>query len=117
MKIKYLIAVVLVAATSAAHAQTNLNTRIGELKYELGFPTKETVDKLYNEMDFQRAVMAYQYAEPLVALNEMNVGLKKIDIFEGDIVVMQRFLDPNGVVLTGNNTTIYGMSFLDLVKA
>jgi len=116
MKIKYLIAVVLVAATSAAHAQTNLNTRIGQLKYEGGFPAKETVEKLYNEMDFQRAVMAYQYAEPLVALNEANVGLKKIGISEGDMTVMQRFLDPNGVCLTGNNTTIYGWSYLDLAK-
>src|SRR5437870_2997952 len=43
-----------------------VKTRIGELNYEAGFPTKETVEKLYSEMDFQRAVMAYQYAEPLV---------------------------------------------------
>lgn len=93
-----------------------VKTRIGELKYEAGFPSNETVEKLYNEMDFQRAVMAYQYAEPLVSLNENNEGLKKIGIYEGDLIVMQRFLDPNGVTLTGNDSTIYGFSFLDLAK-
>ncbi|MBD9448127.1 hypothetical protein [Rhizobium sp. RHZ01] len=30
-----------VAAVSAAHAQTNLNTAIGALNYENGYPTKE----------------------------------------------------------------------------
>jgi hypothetical protein len=104
------------AQAPTASPPSTVDTRFGQLKYEGGFPTKETVEKLYNEMDFQRAVMAYQYAEPLVALNEMNVGLKKIDVFEGEVLVVQRFLDPNGVVLTGNNTTIYGMSFLDLAK-
>ncbi|TMJ27028.1 MAG: DUF1254 domain-containing protein, partial [Alphaproteobacteria bacterium] len=104
------------AQAPTASPPSTVDTRIGQLKYEGGFPAKETVEKLYNEMDFQRAVLAYQYAEPLVALNEMNVGLKKIDVFEGDVVVMQRFLDPHGVVLTGNDSTIYGMSFLDLSK-
>src|SRR5436190_2106370 len=86
------------AQAPTASPPSTVDTRIGQLKYEGGFPAKETVEKLYNEMDFQRAVLAYQYAEPLVALNEMNVGLKKIDVFEGDVVVMQRFLDPHGVV-------------------
>ena len=53
---------------------TSVDTRIGKLNYEHGFPTAETVQKLYDEMDFQRAVMAYQYAEPLVAMNETVVG-------------------------------------------
>ena len=104
------------AQAPTASPPSTVDTRIGQLKYEGGFPTKETVEKLYNEMDFQRAVMAYQYAEPLVALNEVNVGIKKIGISEGDMAVVQRFLDPNGVALTGNNTTIYGWSFLDLAK-
>jgi hypothetical protein len=104
------------AQAPTASPPSTVDTSIGQLKYEAGFPTKETVSKLYNEMDFQRAVMAYQYAEPLVALNEVNVGIKKIGISEGDMAVVQRFLDPNGVALTGNNTTIYGWSFLDLAK-
>ena len=59
MKIKNLIVVALVAATSAAHAQTKLKTAIGDLNYEIGFPTTETSQKLYDEMDLQRACQAY----------------------------------------------------------
>ena len=36
--------------------QTTVNTRIGELKYENEYPSKETVSKLYDEIDFQRAL-------------------------------------------------------------
>ncbi len=102
--------------TTSASAPGTILTRIGDLSYEDGFPTKETVATLYDEMDFQRAVMAYQYAEPLVALNEMNVGFKQVGVLEGDLLLMERFLDPHGVTLTGNSTTIYGMAFLDLDK-
>jgi hypothetical protein len=102
--------------TQDLEAAETLNTRIGELKYEVGFPTKETVGKLYDEMDFRGAVTAYQYATSLVAYNEMNMGFKQIGVHEGDLILLERFLDPNGVALTGNNTTIYAMSFLDLAK-
>jgi len=44
-----------------------LETRIGQLRFEGGYPSNETVDKLYEEMDFQRAVQAYIWAIPLVS--------------------------------------------------
>ena len=103
------------AAQSGAPPQT-LKTRIGELNYEAGFPSGETVKQLYDELDFQRAVLAYQYAEPLVAMNELNVGLQQIGGHEGDWYLLQHFLDPHGLALTGNSTTIYAMAFLDLKK-
>jgi hypothetical protein len=47
-----------------------LDTRIGELSFESGYPTDETVQKLYDEMDFQRAAQAYIWGVPAVGLNE-----------------------------------------------
>ncbi len=45
---------------SLAQAQETVQTRIGPLSFthgfQTGYPTKETVDKLYEELDFQRAV-------------------------------------------------------------
>ena len=35
------------------------DTRIGTLSFEKGFPTEETTRKLFDEMDYQRAVQAY----------------------------------------------------------
>ena len=48
----------LLALRTATHAQP-VSTRSGKLDFELGVPTKETVTKLYDEMDFQRACQLY----------------------------------------------------------
>ena len=46
-------------------------TRIGKLEFTHdfanGFPTHATVDKLYDEIDFQRACQAYLWALPIVS--------------------------------------------------
>jgi hypothetical protein len=40
-----------------------VDTRIGKLDFELGVPTKATVEKLYDEMDFERAVQCYLWGD------------------------------------------------------
>jgi hypothetical protein len=36
-----------------------VNTRLGPLTLENGYPSKATAAKLYDELDFQRATQAY----------------------------------------------------------
>ena len=55
---------------SLVSAQETLDTHIGKLTFESGYPSKETVSKLYDEMDFQRASQAYLWGIPAVGLNE-----------------------------------------------
>lgn len=101
-------------ASAAGRPATIKRTRIGELHYDAGFPTADTVRKLHDELDFQRAVLAYQYVDTLVAMNEPNIALKEMSGRELAFYVWQDFLDSHGIVLTGNSTTIYASSFLDL---
>ncbi len=102
------------AQQSQEPAPHEVETRIGTLEYEAGFPTEETVEKLYDELDFQRAVLAHEYADNLVSFFSMNYGMKNIGGAEGTQVIWENFLDPAPLILTGNDTTIYGMNFLDL---
>ncbi len=44
-----------------------VETRLGTLKFFDGFPDKATVEKLYDNLDFQRAVQAYLLALPPVS--------------------------------------------------
>ena len=74
------------SAGSIANAQTKtVDTRVGKLMFELGVPTKESVTKLYDEIDFQRACQAYIWSLPLVAskqlrrANEINAGARDGD--------------------------------------
>ena len=95
---------------------SRIETRMGSLDYKAGFPTSETVERLYNEMDYQRAVLAHQLSDNLVSFYSMHTGVRdsvkgsKI----GNLAIWENFLDTKADVLTGNDTTIYGMAYLDL---
>ena len=58
---------VLLALTLPAKVES-YETRIGELEFTHdfanGYPTNATVEKIFDEMDFQRAVQAYLWAIP-----------------------------------------------------
>ena len=88
-----------------------VNTRIGTLEFENGYPRDDTVKKLYNELDFQRAVQAYLWGLPMVEMAEWQKAQK--DIFKAgsnDFVTYQNFTQKLGI-LTANATTPYMMAF------
>jgi hypothetical protein len=91
-----------------------VKTRIGKLNFDKGFPTDETVEKLYDEMDFQRAVQAYLWGLPMVEMAEWQKAQK--DIFKAgpnDFVTYLDFKQKLGI-LTANATTPYMMAFPNL---
>jgi hypothetical protein len=111
---------VLALATTGVRAE-DIDTRIGKLSFTHdfanGYPTKETVEKLFDERDFQRAVQTYLWALPMVSVGEVEDVLMGVpgaahgDIFRADTVpAIRRFL-------TGNATTPYLMTWLNLAKS
>ena len=91
--------------------------RIGALRYELGFPTPETSRKLYDEMDFQRAVQAYLWGYPAVSFESIRLTAKQdLGMDFNDLGIADNFVDPNSVWLTANDTTIYAFVNLDVAQ-
>jgi hypothetical protein len=82
-------------------------TRIGQLRFEGGYPSNETVDKLYEEMDFQCAVQAYIWAIPLVSFAQWQEQHENVfGAQDGDPVLYVSYQDKLGL-LTVNTTTPY----------
>src|SRR5271156_1433413 len=80
------------------HMSEIINTRIGPLSFTHdfanGYPTKETVERLYDERDFQRACQVYLWALPMVAAGEIeHVYMQAPDVAHGDIVSLVEFPD------------------------
>jgi len=94
-----------------------LSTRIGRLAFHhdfaKGYPTKETVDKLYDERDFQRACQAYLWALPAVAFAQMQHGQATFGATNGVLAEIVGFDDRLGI-LTPNATTPYYLAFAEL---
>jgi hypothetical protein len=95
-----------------------IETRIGTLEFTHdfanGYPTDATIDKLYNERDFQRACQAYLWSLPAVAFTSFQHGLtKELGARNGQIVSLLSY-EAKRSVLTANATTPYYLGFADL---
>ena len=94
-----------------------IDTRIGELTFEHGYPSRESVETLFNAMDFQRATQAYIWALPIVSMAEWQaVHEEQFDAQNGDIVVYKTTEEKLGI-LTANATTPYVIAFNDLGRS
>jgi hypothetical protein len=104
------------AASAPGQGQT-ASTRIGELQFTHdfanGYPTKETVEKLYDERDFQRACQAYLWSIPAVSFAQWQHGQASFGAGNGDIAAILSYGDRLGI-LTPNATTPYYIVFDDL---
>jgi len=95
-----------------------IETRIGTLEFTHdfanGYPTDATVQRLYDERDFQRACQAYLWALPAVAFTAWQRGVTKdLGAQNGQIVAILSYEARRGI-LTANATTPYYLGFADL---
>jgi hypothetical protein len=109
--------VTLVVFAASATAQETKDTRIGKLTFESGYPSEQSVKKLYDEMDFQRACQAYLWGIPAVGMNEWRKA--HFDVFKaknGEMLSYLDFAEKLGI-LTPNFTTPYIVTLVDLEKS
>ena len=97
---------------------TKVETRIGTLEFTHdfanGYPTDATVEKLYDERDFQRACQAYLWSLPAVAFTSWQRGMTEtLGAKNGQIVAILSYEARRGV-LTANATTPYYLGFANL---
>jgi hypothetical protein len=91
-----------------------IETRVGRLRLENGFPTKDTAIRLYDEIDFGRATQAFIWALPAVGFHALHLAhLKTFGARDGDVVLYQDLKDKAGM-LTPNITTLYVFSFWNM---
>jgi len=98
-------------------APDKIKTNFGTLKFEGGaFPTDKSAQKIYDEMDLQRATQAYMDFFP--ALSVYAIVKSQVRDFgfrsSSDIGVMADFMTPSENYLTGNDVTVYAVASLDL---
>ena len=108
-------ATLVLLASSVIRAET-IDTRIGKLELEAGYPSKATAEKLFDEMDFQRATQAFIWALPAVGFHGLHLAHKNtFGAKDGEVVLYQSLKDKAGM-LTPNLTTLYLMSFWNLAE-
>jgi hypothetical protein len=93
-----------------------VKSRLGYLKLVNGFPTKDTVAKLYDDLDFQRACQAYIWALSYTSMGEWQREQREtFGTGNLDYVDYLDYKDKLGL-LTANATTPYSMAFPNMEK-
>jgi hypothetical protein len=93
-----------------------VETRIGTLNFKYGMPDKSTIEKVYDNLDFIRAVDVYLNALPGVSLYANRKGMKNIGVADNTLVTMEQMCDSTGMFLTPNTVTPQTWPFLNLKK-
>jgi hypothetical protein len=91
-----------------------IETSIGTLEYEAGYPTPATTQKLYDELDFQRAVQAYLWALPMASYGAMADAHWALGADNHTVIVADKLAEPRQLALTANRDTVYMSGVLDL---
>ena len=91
-----------------------VESRLGTIELENGYPTAATAAKIFDDIDYQRACQAYLWALPLMAMQQwQNEHQVKFAAGKRDYVDYLTFEDKLGL-LTANATTPYVMAFPNL---
>ena len=100
-------------------APAQIKTDFGTLKFTGGgYPTEETAQKVWDQMDLQRATQAYYDLIPALSMH----GILKAQVRDygarssSDVLVFANRMNSKPLWLTGNVDSIYAMLTLDLKK-
>jgi len=132
MKAKYLVtsslvvlmAVVMVTTVWAQEKRTKIpaflttpdkvESRIGSLQFNDGYPTGEAAAKIRDELDYLHGVEAFMNSIHGVSTYALRKGLMDIGVKENEFIIYSRLMDSRSLFLTANADTVYYIGVLDL---
>ena len=92
-----------------------VETRLGTLNFFDGFPDDATVEKVYDNLDFERGVQAFLTAMPGASVYGLREGLRSQGVTDNQtVLITETLMDSKSLFLTANTETVYNMMWLDL---
>jgi hypothetical protein len=92
----------------------SVETRIGTLKFFDGFPDQATIDKVYDNLDFQRGVQAFLTAVPGASAAAIRAGIRHYGPDNQTTILFESLMDSKSLFLTANTESVYAWSWLNL---
>jgi hypothetical protein len=92
-----------------------VESAIGTLEFFDGVPTDATIETLYDNLDRMRAIQVFLDNQGAASLNAMRKGNASIGANASNKVsITEELLKPQSLYLTGNTSTLYALTYLDL---
>lgn len=92
-----------------------VETRIGTLKFFDGLPDADTVQKVYDQLDFARGAEAFLSGIPAASVHALCTGLEEVGVKKNQAIgITEDLMDARSLFLTPNSTTVYGFLCFDV---
>ena len=101
-------------APPGVNSPDEVETRLGKLRFFDGFPDDASAAKLFDNLDFQRAVQAYLLALPAVNQAGNRNAIASLGPVNQTIPIWEQLVDSRTVELTANDNTPYTWFWIDL---
>jgi hypothetical protein len=95
-------------------APDKVETPFGTVHLDNGFPDRESADKIYNMLDFQRAVQGYLLGLAPVSQYANRQGMAGLGAPNSTVNIYAKLMNAKSLNLTANNNTPYTWIWLDL---
>ena len=92
----------------------SVDTRLGTLEFFDGFPSAESIEKVRDNLIFQRGVRAFLDTLHIASLHAMREGLHEMGVENGTVGIFENLMDSKTLFLTPNTETVYEVAWLDL---
>ena len=83
-----------------------VQTRLGTLAFKDGFPDDATVQKVYDNLDFQRGVQALLTTLPAASQNAMRRGIRSFGPDNQTVIIFESLMDSRSLFLTANTESL-----------
>ena len=94
-----------------------IKTSIGTLEFYDGRPTKETVQSVYDNLDFARGMEVFLNFIPATSVEGVRRGMNELNATQANqCVVFDQLMDSDPLFLTGNTDTVYASVMFDLER-
>ncbi len=94
----------------------SVETSIGTLNFKDGAPSADTAQKVFDTLDFTRALNVYNNSFRGASALGFHKGFQSIGGEYNDVIITSKLLDSASLFLTGNADTVYYISVVDLSK-
>ena len=91
-----------------------MDTWLGKLTYVDGAPTDDTIQKVYDNLDFVRALEAYMDAHQGASVAALLKGFREAGAEDNDIIIFSELMDSQSLFLTANADTVYYVGSINL---
>lgn len=91
-----------------------VESRLGALTFTDGFPDDATVEKVFDNLDFQRAVQAFLTAMPAASIRAQRRAFLDFGPANQTILIFETLMDSRSLFLTANTESVYILAWIEL---